>query len=144
MKKNNFLIKHLIPVLFAVNVSQADEIKVPVTEVKPTQTLFEQAGKFENREKLGKREVLLDNSKVLMVRLTYTPDSESGFHEHIYAYRTIYVVQGGQLLLINDDEQQTSKAITVHDGQALYMPASRHNIKNIGSTEIVLIETELK
>ncbi|WP_448248705.1 cupin domain-containing protein [Thalassotalea agariperforans] len=144
MKKINSFFKRLIPVLFVVNVSQANEIKEPVTKVKSIQTLSEKSEKSGERENLGKREVLLDNSKVLMVRLTYTPGSESGFHEHIYAYRTIYVVQGGQLLLINDNEQQTSKAITVHDGQALYMPASRHNIKNIGTTEIVLIETELK
>jgi quercetin dioxygenase-like cupin family protein len=141
MKKINSFFKRLVSVLFVMNVGQANEIKEPVTEVKSIQTLSEKSRKQEN---LGKREVLLDNSKVLMVRLTYTPGSESGFHEHIYAYRTIYVVRGGQLLLINDNEQQTSKALSVHDGQALYMPASRHNIKNIGTTEIVLIETELK
>ena len=91
-----------------------------------------------------KREVLLDNAKVLMVRLTYEQGSESGFHEHLYAHRTIYVVKGGQLAIINDDEQQTTKVLSIKTGQALFVPASRHNVKNVGNSEIVLVETEIK
>lgn len=91
---------------------------------------------------LGKKEILLDNDKVEVVRLVYPPNSESGMHSHEFASRTIYVVEGGELALIS--ENSASKKVTLTAGQVLYMPSSTHNIKNIGNTKVVIIETELK
>ncbi|MGJ8693378.1 MAG: cupin domain-containing protein [Thalassotalea sp.] len=92
---------------------------------------------------LGSKEVLLDNEKIQMVRLVYPPNTESGMHSHQFSYRSIYVVAGGRLTLISADNEP-SKTITVKSGQAMYLPNSHHNVKNVGETEVILIETELK
>jgi quercetin dioxygenase-like cupin family protein len=94
--------------------------------------------------KLGTREVLLDNEQVEVVRLTYPVGTESGMHGHSYANRVAYVVKGGQLELIPEDPKKHPEVLTVSEGKALFLPASTHNVKNIGDTEVVIIETELK
>ena len=90
------------------------------------------------------REVLLDNASVEVVRLTYPAGSESGMHTHEYPYRTAYVVQGGKLELVPADGRQPSQVLEVAAGQAMFIPASTHNVRNIGATEIIIIETEIK
>lgn len=119
----NILIKKLIFLVFAV-------LSFSIHAETPTQIT------------LGKKEVLLDNDKVQVVRLTYPPNTESGMHSHEFASRTIYVVEGGELALISDNA--ISKQITLSAGQVLFVPGSTHNVKNIGTTKVVLIETEIK
>ena len=93
---------------------------------------------------LGKREVILDNDSVQVVRLTYPVGTESGMHSHEFPNRAVYFVKGGRLSLIANDEARTERIIEVKDGQALFLPAATHNVRNIGQTEGVSIETELK
>jgi mannose-6-phosphate isomerase-like protein (cupin superfamily) len=95
-------------------------------------------------EKGGKREVLLDNADVEVVRLTYPVGTESGMHTHIHPNRVVYFVKGGILELVPKDKNQKSKVINVADGKTLYLPTTTHNVKNIGNTEIVIVETEIK
>jgi len=95
-------------------------------------------------ESLGKREVLLNNSDVEVVRLTYPAGAESGMHTHIHPNRVVYFVKGGTLKLIPHDKNKQSRVINVTDGQTLFLPATTHNVKNIGKTEIVIVETEIK
>lgn len=90
------------------------------------------------------REVLLDNQTVEIVRLTYPVGSESGMHTHEYPHRAAYVVKGGTLEMIPADSQKPHQVIEIPDGDALFLPASSHNVKNIGDTEIIIIETEIK
>lgn len=92
----------------------------------------------------GKKEVLIDNNKVQMVRLTYPVGSESGFHTHEFPHRTVYVISAGKLAFISKDNELPIKVIDLKVGQALYVPSATHNIKNVGSTEIVIVETEIK
>ncbi len=94
--------------------------------------------------KLGSREVLLDNEAVEIVRLTYPPGSESGMHTHEYPNRAAYFVRGGLLEAVTEDPQQAPQVIEAPDGSAIYLPAATHNVRNIGETEIVIIETEIK
>lgn len=93
---------------------------------------------------LGKREVLLNNDKVEMVRLTYPPGSESGVHSHPYAHRTLYVVEPGLLELIPADAPENRKVMDLQQGMALFLPGTTHNVRNVGDTTIVLLETEIK
>ncbi|MCP4045770.1 MAG: cupin domain-containing protein [Gammaproteobacteria bacterium] len=93
---------------------------------------------------LGSREVLLDNQTVEVVRLIYPVGTESGMHSHEHPHRVAYFVKGGKAELIPDDPEQSSKIIEVADGDSLFLPATTHNVKNIGETEIVIIETEIK
>jgi mannose-6-phosphate isomerase-like protein (cupin superfamily) len=94
--------------------------------------------------KSGSREVLLDNATVEVVRLTYPAGSESGMHTHEHPYRAAYVVQGGKLELVPGDSRQSPQVIEVAAGQAMFLPAATHNVRNIGPTEIIIIETEIK
>ena len=94
--------------------------------------------------KPGTREVLLDNDKVEVVRLTYPVATESGMHTHKYPNRVAYIVKGGTLELAPDDPQKQAEVLTVPDGKVLFLPASTHNIKNVGDTDVVIIETEIK
>jgi mannose-6-phosphate isomerase-like protein (cupin superfamily) len=92
----------------------------------------------------GAREVLLDNSEVQVVRLTYPPGSESGMHGHEYPNRVIYVVRGGVLEMIPGNGAKPMQTVEVTDGQVAYVPAMTHNVRNVGDSEVVLIETEIK
>lgn len=95
-------------------------------------------------EKRGKREVLLDNPDVEVVRLTYPVGTESGMHTHIYPNRVVYFVKGGMLELVPKDKDQKPTVLHVSDGETLFLPTTSHNVKNIGNTEIVIVETEIK
>ena len=90
------------------------------------------------------REVLLDNQDVQVVRLTYPAGTESGMHSHEYPNRVVYFVKGGTLELVPEDAQTRSQVLMVADGEAVYLPAATHNVKNIGDNEIVILETEVK
>lgn len=94
--------------------------------------------------KQGTREVLLDNEAIEVVRLTYPVGSESGMHTHIHPNRVVFFVKGGKLELIPESQLEQRKVIDVADGKTLYLPATTHNVKNIGNTEIVIVETEIK
>jgi oxalate decarboxylase/phosphoglucose isomerase-like protein (cupin superfamily) len=95
-------------------------------------------------EKLGNKEVLLNNSAVEVVRLTYPVGTESGVHTHTAPHRVVYFVKGGKLELIPEKKHQQSQVINVSEGQTLFLPSTTHNVRNIGSTEVVIVETELK
>ena len=94
--------------------------------------------------KLGTREVLLENETVEVVRLTYPVGSESGMHTHIHPNRAVYFVKGGKIELIPFDEQKPGSVIDAPDGKVLFVQATTHNVRNIGDTEVILIETEIK
>lgn len=90
------------------------------------------------------REVLLDNEQVEVVRLTYPAGTESGMHSHRYPHRVAYVVKGGTLELVPEDPAKPPEVLTVPDGKVLFLPAATHNVRNVGTTEVVLVETEIK
>ncbi len=92
----------------------------------------------------AKREVVLNNASVEVVRLTYPAGTESGMHTHIHPNRVVYFVKGGKLALIPEGENAKTKILEVPDGKIIYLPAMTHNVKNIGDTEIVIIENEIK
>ena len=92
----------------------------------------------------AKREVVLENEQVQVVRLTYPAGTESGMHTHSFAHRVVYFVKGGTLSLIPQDTSKASKILVATDGETLFLPATTHNVKNIGDTEIIIVETELK
>lgn len=93
---------------------------------------------------LGTREVLLNNDQVEVVRLTYPVGTESGMHTHPYPHRVVYFVKGGTVELVPADKTRSSNILTVADGKTLFLPGTTHNVKNIGDTEVVIVETELK
>jgi mannose-6-phosphate isomerase-like protein (cupin superfamily) len=93
---------------------------------------------------LGTREILLDNDQVEVVRLTYPVGSESGMHTHQHPNRVVYFVKGGKVELVPADQDSSVSILTVEDGKTLFLPGTTHNVRNIGDTEVVIVETELK
>jgi hypothetical protein len=65
-------------------------------------------------------------------------------HTHEFPNRAGYFVRGGVLEVVAEDPQQAPQMIEAPDGGAFYSPAATHNVRNIGDTEIVIIETEIK
>lgn len=98
----------------------------------------------ESKTNTAKREIVLENEQVQVVRLTYPVGTESGMHTHSFAHRVVYFVKGGSLSLIPQEPTKASKTLIATDGQTLFLPATTHNVRNIGNTEIVIVETELK
>jgi quercetin dioxygenase-like cupin family protein len=94
--------------------------------------------------KAGTSEVLLDNPQVQVIRLTYPAGTESGMHTHEFSNRVVYFIKGGTLELVPEDLQSQSQVLIIADGQAVFLPAVTHNVKNIGDSEIVILETEIK
>lgn len=90
------------------------------------------------------KEILIDNDKVEMARMVYPAGSESGIHTHAYPTRTVYFIKGGKLELIPANKSQETRVLEAVAGQTLYLPATTHNVRNIGTTEIIIIETEIK
>ena len=90
------------------------------------------------------REILIDNPTVEVVRMVYPVGSESGMHAHQYPHRVAYVVKGGMLELVPADREKSSRSLEIVAGQAIFLPGATHNVRNIGETEIVIIETEIK
>lgn len=93
---------------------------------------------------LGKKEILLDNNAVQVVRLTYPVGSESGMHTHEFPNRVVYVIKSGTLTLVPADLTQPTNTIEFTEGTTLFLPTTEHNVQNTGKTEVVLIETEIK
>ena len=65
-------------------------------------------------------------------------------HTHTYDNRVVYFIKGGTLILIPEDSRKPSTKLLATDGQTLFLPATTHNVRNIGQTEVVILETELK
>lgn len=92
----------------------------------------------------GKKELLLENNKIEVVRVTYPAGTESGFHTHKHPHRVVYVVSGGKLKMIPAENHDKARTLTVKTGDTLFVPANSHNVINVGDTTVVLVETELK
>ena len=129
-------------VKFATLVQAGNEVKMKLAIITVFLLLFSRSGFTD--EELPTREVLLDNQSVMVIRLTYPAGTESGMHTHVYPHRVVYTVNGGTLELVPADPQVPPQSIEVHDGDITFVPASTHNVKNVGDTRVVLIETELK
>jgi quercetin dioxygenase-like cupin family protein/ketosteroid isomerase-like protein len=88
------------------------------------------------------REVLLDNPHVQVVRLEYPAGGESGLHTHEYPARTVYVLQGGEVEIVTPTGEK--RPLTLATGSVFVMPAATHNIHNVGTSAVILLEQELK
>lgn len=88
------------------------------------------------------KNVLLDDEHVEVVRLVYPVGASSGVHSHAYPARTVYVLQGGEIEIEAEDGQL--KSLSLAEGTVFKMPAATHNIRNVGATDVQLLEQELK
>lgn len=93
------------------------------------------------KQRLAKGDVLIDNTDVRVVRWTFAPGEETGYHVHHMRY-VVVPMTSGQLLIETDRD---SLKVELDAG----VPYARdrgvaHNVVNAGLAEVVFIEIEIK
>lgn len=84
--------------------------------------------------------VLLDNDQVRVIEIESAPGVVTPWHSH--PNNVIYALNDGKLEIT--EKGKPAKVIEFKAGQALYFPAVTHMAKNVGTTSLKLIMTELK
>jgi len=105
-------------------------------------------------EPVFRRVVLMENEDVQVVEIRYEPGSVSPLHTHEFPRRAIYVESGGTLEItpgrkLDDGTLKLvpggeATRIEITAGQALWLPAQTHTLRNVGKTFIRAIEVEIK
>jgi beta-alanine degradation protein BauB len=88
----------------------------------------------------GTTKVLLDNDQVRVVQIESAPGIVTPWHSH--PDYILYALTDGKLEVTDKDKPAT--VMNFKAGQAMYMPAVTHMVKNIGSTTFKMVLTELK
>jgi quercetin dioxygenase-like cupin family protein len=86
------------------------------------------------------RKVLLDNDQVRVLQVEFAPGDVAPWHQH--PNHVIYALTAGKLEITDKDKPAT--VLDVKPGDTMYLPAVTHMAKNIGTTTVKLIVTELK
>ena len=86
------------------------------------------------------KKILLENDKVRVMELEFKPGMTTPWHSH--PNHVIYALTGGKIEIT--EKGKTANAMTIKAGTAMYMPAVTHMGKNVGTTTIKLIVTEMK
>jgi beta-alanine degradation protein BauB len=84
--------------------------------------------------------VLFENERVRVSQATFKPGDAIPMHSHPDHF--VYVKSGGTLEVTGSDGKAQDVAFKA--GEVLWLPAQSHAGKNVGTTEIVLIVSELK
>ena len=88
----------------------------------------------------GTTKVLLDNEQVRVLQIETSPGEVTSWHSH--PNHILYALTDGKLEITEKDKP--AKVIEFKAGDALFMPAVTHMSKNIGTTNLKLVMTELK
>jgi quercetin dioxygenase-like cupin family protein len=86
------------------------------------------------------KKVLLENDNVRVMQVVFPPGAVAPWHNH--PNHTVYALTSGKIQITDKDKPASN--IDIMAGTALYMPAVTHKAKNIGTTTIKLIVTEIK
>lgn len=87
------------------------------------------------------KKTLLDNDQVHVFELRFQPGGASPLHNHDYS-RVVYVLKGGMLELAKPDGTAKRKELT--PGKVVWRPAESHTVTNVGSSEVRIVEIEVK
>ena len=94
------------------------------------------------QRKKAKANIQIDNERIRVTEYSFNKNEETGFHVHQWDYVVIPQTDG-QLLLIDDDENETTA--TLIRGEPYYRKAGvSHNVINNGKEKLVFIELEIK
>ena len=86
------------------------------------------------------KKVLLDNDQVRVMQVEFAPGDVAAWHSH--PNHLAYALTDGKLEITDKGKQPVVAEIKAND--VLYMPAVTHTAKNVGTTTLKLIVTELK
>lgn len=84
--------------------------------------------------------VLLDNNQVRVIQIESAPGVATPWHSH--PNYILYALTDGKLEIIEQGKKAT--ILEFKAGQALFFPAVTHMAKNIGTTPVKMVLTELK
>ena len=86
------------------------------------------------------KKVILDNENVRVIEVEFTPGQVATWHSH--PAHVVYIIAGGKLeMTVKGKKAQVNVLKT---GNASYNPAITHMVKNVGTTTVKLILTEIK
>lgn len=86
------------------------------------------------------KKILLENEKARVMEVEFKPGTTAAWHSH--PNHTIYALTNGKIVIT--EKGKTAMPMEIKAGTALYMPAVTHMAKNVGTTTIKLIVTEMK
>jgi beta-alanine degradation protein BauB len=86
------------------------------------------------------KKVLLENDQVRMIQAEFAPGETATWHSH--PNHAEYTLTGGKLEITDKGKQ--ARVVEFKAGEALYMPAVTHMVKNIGTTTVKMVMIELK
>lgn len=88
----------------------------------------------------GTTKVLLENDQVRVIQIETAPGGVTSWHSH--PDYILYALTDGKLE--NTEKGKPATVLTLKAGEALFMPAVTHMAKNVGTTTVKLVLTELK
>ena len=88
----------------------------------------------------GTTKVLLENDQVRVVQIETAPGQVTPWHSH--PDYVLYALTDGKLE--TTDKGKSPTVLNLKAGEALIMPAVTHMAKNVGTTTVKLVLTELK
>ena len=88
----------------------------------------------------GATKVLLDNDQVRVIQIETAPGQVTPWHSH--PNYVLYALTDGKLE--TTDKGKPPTILNIKAGEALFMPAVTHMAKNVGTTTVKLVLTELK
>jgi quercetin dioxygenase-like cupin family protein len=86
------------------------------------------------------KKVILENDKVRVIQIEFPAGETAPWHSH--PDHITYALNDGKLEIT--DKGKATVVADLKAGQAMYLPAVTHMAKNIGTTTLKLVVTELK
>ncbi|HEY6144238.1 MAG TPA: cupin domain-containing protein [Flavobacterium sp.] len=86
------------------------------------------------------KKVLFENDKVRVLEVVFNPGDDTGWHSH--PDHVIYAESGGKIEIT--DKGKPTQTLDVIAGSSMFIPAVTHTAKNVGTTTMKLIVTEIK
>jgi quercetin dioxygenase-like cupin family protein len=86
------------------------------------------------------KKVLLDNDKVRVLQVEFAPGDVTAWHQH--PNHVIYALSDGKLEIT--DKGKPANVLEIKAGDTMYLAAVTHMAKNVGTTTLKLVVTELK
>lgn len=86
------------------------------------------------------KKVLFENELVRVLQVEFAPGEIAPWHQH--PNHVVYVLTDGKLEIT--DKGKPANILELKAGEAMYLPAVTHMAKNVGTTPVKLVVTELK
>lgn len=86
------------------------------------------------------KKVLFENDEVRLIQAEFAPGETATWHSH--PNHVVYALNDGKSEIT--DKGKPARVVEFKAGEALYMPAVTHMIKNIGTTTLKMVVIELK